>query len=150
MDKNTHIERLKVFTNISYCFIVYAFVWNHSKYYSQVLVHSTVVNSRFSHRYIPTNALSCYFVSSCISQIQTGIEIPVRMISTWTTIDSVRKFQIFLDASTRMAKSTGWIPPINDSSFDSQLFALCFQFSPKFIKFLGSNCFGKMVILPHT
>ena len=46
MDKYIHIEILKVLANISYCFTVYAFVLDKSRYYSQVLVYSTVVNSR--------------------------------------------------------------------------------------------------------
>ena len=61
MDKYIHIEKLKVLTNISYCFNVYAFVMNKLMYYSQVLVHSTVVNSRISLRYIPTFALIMQF-----------------------------------------------------------------------------------------
>nr|DAE18275.1 MAG TPA: hypothetical protein [Siphoviridae sp. cteHV32] len=30
--------------------------WSQVAHYSQVLVHSTVVNSRLSHRYIPINS----------------------------------------------------------------------------------------------
>nr|DAM61658.1 MAG TPA: hypothetical protein [Caudoviricetes sp.] len=30
--------------------------WSQVTHYSQVLVHSTVVNSRLSHRYIPINS----------------------------------------------------------------------------------------------
>ena len=46
MDKYIHTEMLKVLVNLSYCFTVYAFVLDTSRYYSQVLVYSTVVNSR--------------------------------------------------------------------------------------------------------
>ena len=48
IDKYIYIEILKVLANISYCFSVYAFALNKCRYYSQVLVHSTVVNSRLA------------------------------------------------------------------------------------------------------
>ena len=60
--------------------------------YSQVLVQSTVVNSRLSHRYIPTFACLGNFVSFWISQIKTCIKISVSMIPTFTNIFSIRKF----------------------------------------------------------
>lgn len=49
--------RIEVLTEDSYCFSVYVFVAIYIAHYSQVLVHSTVVNSRNSLRYIPTIAL---------------------------------------------------------------------------------------------
>ena len=56
MDKYIYTEILTILTNWFYCFIVYAFVLIKFRYYSQVLVHSTVVNSRLSHRYILISA----------------------------------------------------------------------------------------------
>ena len=66
MDKYIHIEILKVFTNFSYCFILYAFAITSNT----LLTSSCTVHSRkfpTSHRYMPTNTYLCYFVGYCIS-----------------------------------------------------------------------------------
>ena len=60
--------------------------------YSQVLVHSTVVNSRNSLRYILTFASLCNLVSFYVPQIQCRIEIPVFDIATMTSKCSIGKF----------------------------------------------------------
>ena len=54
-------------TIYSYCFNVYALVINQVIHYSQVPVHSTVVNSRLSHRYIPVIYILKYRFSSKIA-----------------------------------------------------------------------------------
>lgn len=56
----THRE-IEVLTGTSYCFNVYAFTLNKFRYYSQVLVHSTVVNSCDSPQYILTFAFIMQF-----------------------------------------------------------------------------------------
>ena len=59
---------IEVLTDTSYCFNVYALAIEAIRY-SQVLVHSTVVNSRNSLRYILTFAWLCNFVCYSISKV---------------------------------------------------------------------------------
>lgn len=101
MVKYIHIERLKVLANISYCFILCAFTAKKQR--ATGGIQSTVVNSRLSHRYMP--AITCLgdHVGFCISQIETGIQITIGMISAFAYVLTIRKFQVFLDTAARMA-----------------------------------------------
>lgn len=61
-------------TVYSYCFIVYAWRLQMTRY-SQVLVHSTVVNSRLSHQYMSISLifLSCFGIYSDFSYFLPGL-----------------------------------------------------------------------------